>query len=468
MYADDETPNEAHLSGTGERQQAADVVYLSPPEEGSQLDPFKVHLMRSSFATETRPQEASRWGFPFHCACWDILNSISPRNQKRDTQAILDLCRSYPVQRGILNFGHDYDGCVQTNPYDMTPLDPTAGDDSWLVRGMTPGYMMSDPLRVPGLRDFFQTAEDGGPQSYPTVDHACEIDPIADAFSELPATLLETILLYLPSPDVIRLKQASRVFANVALTDPFWRSRFLPGRELGSLFESDRHLTASSLRGQWKRLFFSARKLDSDAHVMNRKRVWNLALSLDNLLDKVTGSTCDGQPVRSLSEPHAVADYMHWETASRSLKPATSAFTSGSRSLCERITAIPYEVEVVFVSTVEVYGRTYISGIRLQYHGGYSSKLGYIRPQTEYPITWPVSSQSPIAGFHLAQDERGIRGLAVLSSGDDVSNWIGDYEGFPKRRLALTSASEGLSVGFLKGGFDVSHLKSSMNSLTVY
>jgi hypothetical protein len=67
----------------------------------------------------------SLWGFPFHAACWDILvEACSPDDL--DIQVLFDLCRSFPLQLGILNWGHDYGGVVR---YETTSPGLGAGEE---------------------------------------------------------------------------------------------------------------------------------------------------------------------------------------------------------------------------------------------------------------------------------------------------------------------------------------------------
>ena len=106
---------EARLSGLGCRQQYHDVVQASPlADHDPESEPTGIYLMPSSFgapslAVPSDDAGPSVWGFPFHAACWDILvEACSP--EELDIQVLFDLCRSFPLQLGILNWGHDYGG----------------------------------------------------------------------------------------------------------------------------------------------------------------------------------------------------------------------------------------------------------------------------------------------------------------------------------------------------------------------
>ena len=96
--------------------------------------------------------------------------------------------------------------------------------------------------------------------------------------------------------------------------------------------------------------------------------------------------------------------------------------------------------------------RSYVSAIRLEGIDRGSSVVGYPHAASEVFI----SAADGISGFHLAQDERGFRGLAVLSSSGVASEWAGDHGGPPVRRLAFGPAAVRSSVRHIKCSFDVS------------
>ena len=78
-----------------------------------------------------------------------------------------------------------------------------------------------------------------------TAHYTCHSVTGTDPFPVLPAEILQNILHHLPIADVIRLRQSSRVYANMPLSQSFWRSRFLPGRE----FEATRGPAARCVPG---------------------------------------------------------------------------------------------------------------------------------------------------------------------------------------------------------------------------
>ena len=102
----------------------------------------------------------------------------------------------------------------------------------------------------------------------------------------------------------------------------------------------------------------------------------------------------------------------------------------------------------------------YIARLRFEFESGHKFRLGYNNSEH-----WAFLSveQMTIAGFCLAQDKRGVRGIAVSSTGGVLSRWIGDHKTIPKRRLVISSDNKRV-IKFLKGGFNVSVLISPRTS----
>ncbi|KAH8660564.1 hypothetical protein BX600DRAFT_499696 [Xylariales sp. PMI_506] len=358
------------LSGVGSRLQFSDAI----PDDSVAQDyndgdrspaMMEISLMPTSFGRPSLaipPVTAPRaCGFPFHTACWHIMGNL-PLQYHADSQAVFNLCLS-----------------------SLSSLAQFLGHADLEIE-------QHDLFDIPALRNVFELETDKNdiPRHMELLSSRHSTDT-KGSFRELPAEILELILLYLPSVDVVRLKQASCVFANVALSDMFWRSRFGPGRELDVVFES--RADFPSHRGHWRQLYISAKRL-SDHHpaLANRRRVWALASSLQHLLYRMSSVCCDGSPVRSLFEPTAPLDSRQWITASRALKALVQSFGTGSRVLYER--------------------------------------------------------------FHVAHDQQGIRGLAALSHVDmPAADWAGEYPDIPKRRLALNNIDSDTKVAF-KAGFD--------------
>ncbi|KAJ3813258.1 hypothetical protein F5876DRAFT_63294 [Lentinula aff. lateritia] len=464
IYATSKHSISAFLSGPGERRQFSDVI-----PTGELAEMTEIELLWFDWGPSwTNNSSRSLWGFPVHCACWDIMVAVHPE-QRPNVQHLFDLCRSFPVQ-GAINFGHNYGGAVSYGA--RTILSP--GEEPWLHPTPTirsePQYKCNPFYHLELTRLFQQDSAVFPERSYlPTVDPTVTFSGHkvkftrgeSDPFSKLPIEILLSLSYYLPSPSVASLKLASRVYAAIVLPDRFWFSRFWPDQEFEHVFDIQH---AALWGGRWKLLFDSVkdchRRLNTRDAMLNRKRVWALAKSLQAFLDEVGEGPCAGDPVRSFFEPNAPPDdSICWATASRNLKSPIEIFGSGCRSLFERLLVLSSQIIAIFISTIEVSGHCYISGLRLELDDGESSVLGYIHPRNETLVTWDATTTTrvSIAGFHIAQNNQGVSALAILSTEGYLSNWVGEFQGIPKRRLIIEGGCSD-PARFLKGGFDALRL----------
>jgi len=452
-----------YLSGDGRRGQFTDVITAdseASTDGGHGTEMLEINLTPRSFGGSavlaTRPDASPvACGFPFHSACWDLMMMLCPRDQM-NTQVLFELCLSFPSKGGgVLDWGHDYYGATR---YPEQMIQITPGEESGIAIPVSSALYCSDPLDITELQRLFMPGHSGYTMDSVEALH-CSVPwrGARDPFSTLPPEILGAILEHLPTSAIGPLKLASGVFANVALSDSFWRSRFLPGREFDYILESGWH--PSSHRGYWRWLYFSVRSLHDHPSVANRRRIWTLASSLLDLLRTAQDTSCKGDPARSFLEPAAAVDEKQWVTASMALRPPINFFSFVSRSLYERIVTLPRDGAAIYASTTTIHGRQYITGIRIGRERGSSVVLGYRHPQRE-TLCLSDLKRSGMAGFCLAQDRRGVRGLAAISATGDSSAWIGDHHGIPQRRLVLDSLDHS-PVNLLKGGFDVSDLLAS-------
>ncbi|OBT70246.1 hypothetical protein VE03_00229 [Pseudogymnoascus sp. 23342-1-I1] len=260
-----------------------------------------------------------------------------------------------------------------------------------------------------------------------------------DPFSVLPFEILELIVVNLAVEDISQLKQASQIYAKLNLPDAFWHSRFRRGGEFEYLFESMEY--EAQCKGRWRLVFLMAKKFQDRPQVRSRKRVVALAWALLDLVDRRGRISCgalDSPPsLLRLLKSTAPLDPLKWVTASRSLLPPDVNFDHGSRCLYRLTIGIPSKTTSIFISTINIFGLRYISGLRFEQESGESTYVGYIHSPSEARIIWADSRPACITGFQLAQDPRGIRGIAIESAAGGLSNWVGDYE-----------------IALLQGGFD--------------
>lgn len=430
----------------------------------------EITLMRTAFAYPAGFfDQPSTWGYPFHAACWEILSRFHPDlvNGPEELRSLLLLCRSFPIQEGLINWGHDYGGSAHRDT--ESALAP-GGEPRLHYRD--PGSLAQDedPLDIPSIYEAFSTDTEVETTRVSTSEAHNSPEPSRrrehqtresghDPFVTLPSELLSWILINLNSADVVRLRRASYAFATLPLPDAFWKSRFLPERDFPYIFEAQQRFSSAQHRGHWKSIYRKVKSSSQSPAVVNRRRIWNLCLPLVAALKQMRGSVCQGRAVRSFFEPDAPdedqPDRM-WCFASRALKRPVDSVSTGSRVLRERRLHVPQHGCVpVFVSAIDLFGRRYVSGIRVVNKSGISSSLGHIGPDRETRLS---SAQNlEFRGFCLAQDECGVRGLAIILSDGTMSNWCGDSEGLPKRRLFPGTGADGqTAVEYLQCGFDVS------------
>ena len=390
------------------------------------------------------------WGFPFHEACWDILTKTYS-SRPLDIQATFEVCQSFPVLLDGIHFGHSYGGIKRLEyGYDRCLLSDeglmaefrTSSSSTWLWRNLHPfqidlQMLFSHDRQWPNhlTKDVYTSTQDTSNME-------------GDIFFKLPVEILQMIPVMLSSQDVLHLKQASRAMATLALTQEFWKSRFLPPREFSFIIEAKEHF--SSLKLPWKLVYLSTKSIQAYPFLVNRKRLWKLATDLRYLIDTRAASSCLGTPYKWIQEPRAEADDLNWITGIRCEAPTSVIY--------ERIMNIPSgTITAVYVSLVDVFGRNYVSGIRIETDTPETAVLGYIHPKTEQRIDIETDAArgTQLLGFDLALDERAIRGLRVLCMYRLPTRWVGDYRKIPLRRL-VRSSKYNCEVESFRVGFDVS------------
>lgn len=473
-----------HLSGPGRRLQLHDVINVGTPDEISDEShaSLRLNLSPLAFGSQYGPRpELDRspeaYGYPFHSACWHLLSargSLTPS----DIHLFFDLCRSCPIQQGLMNWGHDHGALLDIWAHDYggmqdAEVPPTPEQEPQLVTFPLSIHRGPDPLSIPDLARVFAspnalpaTLPASPSPTLPSVSDSSQqaVMPFTarmeggdgSVFSQVPVEILSMIFDYLPSIDVARLRLASRTFANVALLESFWASRFLPGREFDYVIEARQPSLVR--RGSWKQAFESVKALATTEATVERRRIWRLGLSLHGILQMLRDVECEGTPIPSFFEWRngaPEASDAAWVTASRALRAPSELFAVGSRCLYEREIGLPPpgQVTAVFVSTIQLFNRRYISGIRIEDSRDRSFLLGYRHSRFEILIP-QTNAQHHFTGFCLAQDQHGVRGLAVIFQTELMSPWIGDHDDIPKRRL-LTDNTGLTPVKALRGGFDV-------------
>ena len=401
----------------------------------------RVLLMRTRFVERHRsmPGVITAWGFPFHASCWTIFHQIRP-GREVDAQALLDIFRSFPAQCNKLNFGHDYGGIGE---YERPEVPVPSGEEHRLFSELGRPSDRSDPLEIPGLCSLLDRESGQATKEMAVASDVYSVDPTADPFSKIPEELILDVFEEMPTPDISRLRRASKHCANIVLPQSFWKHRVTQS-EFEHVFEARQH--AVSLDGKWESLYHHLRGLKGGPVLENRERIWKLGHSLWELLDTKRDLT----PF----SPAVDEDSLPWITANRCLTPMYEEFTQGSRALFTSKLAVPRAKAHIFVSIVEIYEKRYVSGMRVVLDNGTSEILGYHNLACEIRISEDLME---VVGFHVALGEQGIRGIAAIPKTGGLSKWAGDHEDVPKRRLVLGSTDASLgTIRNLKAGVDVS------------
>jgi hypothetical protein len=460
VYAIDREANaRAYLSTSGRRRGQSDHITVDPSDvKFKDKKTIRVNLMPYDFDDPSRYPFVSditpdAWGYPFHSACWKILNIFEPIEQE-DLQSILNLCRSVPKQMGMLNWGHEYGGRARHH------LKVAPGEENFLTSSPVVVGMDINPHSIVELMQIFDSHS-----SNTTKDDFPKINPLPnlhqvtapDPFAELPTDILLILADHITLPDLTLMKQSSRAFTNLELPSRFWRKRFRLGREFDYIFEARDHTG-----GNWESICRAINASKSNGMVRYslhlRRHIWDLCYPMHQVLESMRHTTCDGSPVKSTFEPDAMPDALasekSWITVSRALKPPGETFERGSRIIHDRVVVLPSELSAVYVSTVDLFGRRYVSGLRFRDSDGKDLTLGFQHPRQEELLAQQANSLQ-IIGFDVAFDQRGVRGLCILFGSGDRSDWAGEHKDIPKRRIQ--SCSEEDTVSHLKGGFDVSY-----------
>ncbi|EGU74213.1 hypothetical protein FOXB_15274 [Fusarium oxysporum f. sp. conglutinans Fo5176] len=310
------------------------------------------------------------WGYPFHAACWKILNTFGTVDQK-DLQSILNLCHSAPKQLGMLNWGHDYRGQA------CHRLHVAPGEENFL----TWSYRRdpdANPYSIVELTQIFDKLASN------TFNNFTESEPlpklhrftVRDPFLRLPADILLELANHLTLTEVTLMKRSSRAFTNLSMFEP------------------------------------------------------------------------DAMPAELL-------DQKSWTNVSRTLSPPGKLFQRGCRFFYTRMLVLPSNLSAVYVSTIDIFERRYVSGLRFSDGSSKDFTIGFQHPRQEELLVQQATSIQ-IKGFDVAFDQHGVRGICILFGDGTQSYWAGEYENIPKRRVQGYAEED--TVTHLMGGFDAAKL----------
>lgn len=397
------------------------------------------------------------FGFAFHTCYWQVLWQVySCYGSHVDLPHLFDLCVTLPFMKElpemILDWGHDYKGLISP----ITAQRDVYGNESRPRSMFTIMEVLSqNPFYNPNLHLIFSTTRPYkcGQQATPKPPQRAEGDNNdGDPFSGLCETILEMILTFLDWVDVKRLRRASRAFTVTPLSNRFWHSRFWPGNELDFIWEAGAFREADM---NWKAIYRRIHLLAQQGELGNRQRVWKLARRLRELTEtRKACHECSGTPV---PRKNGVATEYAWICLRRMSRAANMGPMRAKATTLENTSESIRDHPEVYVSTVKINSKTYVSGIRLSYKDYPGSRLGYCCPDRETKVTWePPLLLLRLNGFHVSMDSRGIRGLRVIPQTGPPSRWVGEFDGLAHGPVVFPTL-DGLRLGIkmLIADFDV-------------
>lgn len=418
------------------------------------------------------------WGYLIHASCWKLFQAnCNSCGTEIDIQALFDILRSLPVpvrdrpsiQQPTIDWGHHYEGLGRESKSSSGCENPFPGEeDIGICERMYGRKSYVEPFKVNLLEKLFEEVKQGLTRANATQSFGYH--GYGDSFSVLPTEVLCYISQWMRSRDVANLRIASPTFASLKLTDEFWHSRFLPGRDFDWAFEAHDATgrVSSALKGKWSHIWRKVRDHRRSEDLWNRERVWNLASWARELMaQRAESPICHGGAVSSDFEPDVPLETIRnterrvMMTAGCEEQPKGKHFTSGVRTFhIRRIREpVPILLESMLVSCVKISGKHYISGLKMSLKDGQVLRLGYMHENRTMPVLWKEGHDGGggIVGFDMAVDPKGIRGLSIISCSGMKSTWVGDWENVPKRILTVpgTSGDGNRCLLTIEADFDV-------------
>lgn len=296
-----------------------------------------------------------------------------------------------------------------------------------------------------------------------------------DIFSDLPHEILQQIILYTRTTDLLNFRLASRAVAYVSrlegLPRPFWFSRFLPGFELSFALPVEVDKTRDI---DWRGLYFLVRKaLNSTearatgtpesegalARLARRKYWWGRFAEVSSLWrDFGSQASLEGEPFSwpsSLIPSSKGAGSESEEQSNGKPGPKGSPCAAAAAAQLTRgddaqryhstvSTTIPSSSAIasVVISTVRLCGQSYISGVRFFYrHETAPKSLGYVFEHSETIVR--LGEGAIFCGFDVRLDADAVQSLRVVyrtESGEyHRSSWAGDVN--PTTSLGIQSTA---------------------------
>lgn len=376
-----------------------------------------------------------RHGFPFHAACWSILEMVfHPRRVPCDR--LLEFCQSFLFELDTIpvGWGHDFGGLFGNGGEEVAMYE-YAGYRAQFVPSVVE-VATHDPYRVSEISQLLPEASENPPNGLKCL--GVQITS-RDVFFKLPGELRGMIATLLPTSDFLRLRQASRAFAPLFACQSFWASRFMPTGERGWLFE----VWNERKPRDWLALYRRTNDARLSPALRNRKRVWKLSQYVKDTLvmaskghiEPVLSQFTSSDVSRGSIARNSPSDELHANTL-----PADCLGSSPCR------VRVPAHLCQIIFCTIRFGGLEYVTGLRMVSQDGQRTSLGYWNEERTF-----THDVSRLRGFELAAGPKGIHAVRILMDATRSGPWIGCPDKAPNFRSLATPGT----VSALEADLDV-------------
>ncbi|KAI1211804.1 uncharacterized protein F4807DRAFT_376848 [Annulohypoxylon truncatum] len=437
-----------------------------------QLDDYFTGHQISYYAEGT----AGYWCYAVHNACWELLRDrIDPDHDfspDKLAQHLFALLYNTPVNHAnkALVPGHDYghasDFHLRSGELYHNYFTRLKESDYFFITGDVAEKFEPDD---DGLEDGALSLYVGSAHLGTHRGNYGE----SDALCLLPGELIMLVLACLPSKDVCKLRLISRYVADLSspmlLDQKFWSSRFDPEFEMGFVFaglSKPRPIEPAN----WRTLYFKAKAaLRSEMFygLKNRRRIWHIFQHIyDALHVRLENEQWIDKDLPSITARPLPQGMVFAEARFESINPRIPHTMLPLDLSCRlfgwRNFTWPRSLDSVSktlrVSTINLNGKTHISGFRLLTTGGLDNvdelpRVAFVNPRKEHEIL--MGPNSSIEQLDVAMATKGIIGLRFHIRGleDSCTTSIGDMElTDPGSGIAKLVPSDGMRcIGFHLG-----------------
>lgn len=397
------------ITGVGYYKTTYFDCWIAPPNFNKRWDDENYDWPESHrIGVLRQPPVWGRWGFPFHEACWTLLEvALAPK--PIPLQRLYDVCRSFPIPDTEFapNWGHYYGGLDRPHPDESLCVEV---NDEFVQhhRLCVTQITKLNPLNIPGLAPPVPAAQD----DFPPIGF-CQ-QPRSDVFTVLPQELRMAIATLLPTHDFLNLRLASQLFAPLFYQQRFWATRFGPGSERDWAFESSQW----DKRSDWRRLYRLTSLARRSQPMHNRERVWLLALNAKQLLAPRFVNPLPQKPMMKESDDWRVAeaDVQDWDA-----NDPYRYFTSGCVTLHDSHNFLLPETIARVAFYLQTVGEVQcVVGMKVVGTCGAVVELGYMAREVVIEV-----SGKQLMGFYVALTPSSIKAVQCVFDDGSRSRWVG-------------------------------------------